>query len=234
MWEPPLRERFDALRHLSPNGNAVPLQVAARPFEGCRAFQRPEPGFPSFPVAERRSKSNPAACPTKGTPRCEFARATRVSGSEAHRCRACFMSSVLMLRRSGCWVGWMLSGREEVRRSATRIQNARKPWAEAPRLPSWCRSATAEKRPSFRPRSTRGGRTGARWRKGAQQGAKRRGYGPRGRSVTVEKRRSFRPNQTRWAGIRAICGGLPSRHPLPQKWRSWAEEGRRCDRGKPT
>jgi hypothetical protein len=38
--------RFNALPHSSPTGNAVPLQVAARPFEGCRAFQRPVPGSP--------------------------------------------------------------------------------------------------------------------------------------------------------------------------------------------
>jgi hypothetical protein len=41
--------RFNALPHSSPTGNAVPLQVAARPFEGCRAFQRPVPGSPLLP-----------------------------------------------------------------------------------------------------------------------------------------------------------------------------------------
>ena len=43
---PKIARRSNALSHASPTGNAVPLQVAARPFEGCRAFQRPVPGSP--------------------------------------------------------------------------------------------------------------------------------------------------------------------------------------------
>jgi hypothetical protein len=49
-------------------------------------------------------------------------------------------------------LGWLIGGawKGEVRRSATRIDNPSKPWAEAPRLPSWCRSATPEKWPNSR------------------------------------------------------------------------------------
>jgi Tfp pilus assembly protein PilF len=121
--------------------------VAARPFEGCRAFQRPEPGSPLLSRRGATVEVGPCHPSNEGNP------VLRVRhGNDGFQQRGTSVFRVLRMLRgssSGDWGGWSGGGwKGEVRRSATRIENRRKPWAEAPRLPSLCRSATPGKWPT--------------------------------------------------------------------------------------
>jgi hypothetical protein len=92
-----------------------------------------------------RMGTGPSAGSAKGTPSCECATATTVSSNLGHRSPACFACSAVRPPGIGRAGRWNVDGQSEGRRSATRIDNPRKPWAEAPRLPSLGRSATPEK-----------------------------------------------------------------------------------------
>ena len=132
----------------SPTGNAVPLQVAARPFEGCRAFQRPESGSS---VLSRRGATVDVGCcqpSNEGNPVLRVRRGRGGFRQREHRSFACFACSAVRPAggdwggSSGGWRDWGWH------RSATRTKGLSQPWAEAPRLPSRCRSATPWKWPN--------------------------------------------------------------------------------------
>jgi tetratricopeptide (TPR) repeat protein len=91
--------RFNALPHSSPTGNAVPLQVAARPFEGCRAFQRPVPGSPLLSRRGATVQVRPCHPANEGNAVLRVRQPRQTSGSRMRR----------MLRggSSGDWGGWL-------------------------------------------------------------------------------------------------------------------------------
>jgi hypothetical protein len=80
---------------LLPPGTQFPSRSQRDRSKVAGRFNARYPALHSFPVAERRSKSDLATRPTKGTPSCESATATTVSSRVKHRSFACFACSAV-------------------------------------------------------------------------------------------------------------------------------------------